>query len=437
MTDWTDDLDGLRSRVTDFSRPARFGGMALAAFMAAFGIWALVVPISGATMAAGTVIADGHTQVLRHAQGGVLSEIRVTEGERVKAGDVIAVLSPEAQRASRGQLLARMASDDVAIARLEAELAGQDFPADLGTRFARYPTDLLDQLIADQAESFTKRAAYRQSQQQVMAAQAAALTQQKIGLEGEIDALRQQIASIEDDMALRQAAQAKGFGRAADLRQIEREHARLTGSLARSSGELNALIQQMAEVDSKKAAFDNDQAQTMSEDLSKLRAEQKELTDQLAAAEMAVSRVEIRADAAGIVNKLDVNTIGSAVEPFAPIAEIVPQDGQVEVEARLAPIDIDNVSIGQDADVTFPSITRHNEPPLPATVTFVSADSQLDQHTGERYFVVRLNLDTAALAEQPPTSPGMIADVYIRQPDHTLVQYLLQPLTQSLTRSFR
>ncbi|UJW85360.1 HlyD family type I secretion periplasmic adaptor subunit [Devosia sp. SL43] len=437
MVELAPDYTALRHRVTDFSATTRLGGLVIGAFMAVFGVWTVVAPISGAVIAPGIVVTDGRTQMLRYDRGGVIAAINVAEGDRVAAGDVIAVMSPEAEKAALGQLTARLAVLDVTLARLAAERDGQDFPADLTTRFAGYDAGLVTSVIAGQQAEHAQRAVRRAADQSVIAAQRQALVEDRAGLVGERDALLSQSASLAEDLALRRAAAADGYGRAAQLRELEREDARIAGSLARLDGQLNSVDEQLAEMDARLASLDATFAQDVAMELAKLGAERLELSDQLEAATVAVDRVEVRADQPGIVDKLHVNTVGSAVEPYAVIAEIVPDDQPVLIEAKVAPIEIDDIAVGQMADIVFSGLSRKDDAPLEAEVVFVSPDSHVDERTGARYFTVRLDLSREALAGLPPTGPGMAVETYFRKPNHTLLQYLLAPLTDSFGKAFR
>ncbi len=438
MTTLPTDLDMTRSRVSDFSGATRLGSRVLAGFGAVFVIWAVIVPISGAVIAPGVVVSDGKSHVLRHASGAVVSAIHVREGDHVTAGTLIAELSPEAEKAALSQLNARLAGLDVTLARLAAERDGTTFPAAVtNASLTQYAPDLVAEFMADQAETFASRADRVAAEGRVLTAQREALLRERTGLEGETNALKLQLASVGKDLELRRAAQVRGYGRAAQLREIEREHARIQGSIERAEGQLKAIDEQVRETDGRLAAQAANLAQDISTEIAKARAERLELADQLAAARVAAGRVEIRAPAAGIVDKLRVNTIGSAIEPFAPIAEVVPDDAPILIEARVAPIEIDDIAIDQDAEIMFGGLARKNFDPLPAKVTFISPDSHLDERTGARYFTVRLDVDRQALDEMPKTGPGMVADAYFKKRDHTLLQYLFAPFTDSFSRAFR
>jgi HlyD family type I secretion membrane fusion protein len=438
MIDLAPDYAALRHRVTDFSSTARLGSIIIGGFMAVFGIWALVAPISGAVIAPGVVVTDGKTQMLRYDRGGVLAAINVVEGQRVAAGDVIALMSPEAEIAMLGQVTARLAVLDVTLARLTAERDGEAFAgSDMVSSFPQYDAALLSRIADDQQVEFTQRATRHQADRAVIAAQREALEADRVGLLGERDALEIQAASIGEDLALRRAANAQGYGQAAQLRQLEREAARLDGALSRINGQLNAVAEQMREnaarLDSLTATF----AQDVATELAKLGAERLQLLDQLAAANAAADRVEVRADQPGIIDKLHVNTIGSAIEPYMVIAEIVPDGQPVLIEAKVSPMEIEDIAVGQEADIMFTGLSRKDDAPVPAKVTFISPDSHADERTGARFFTIRLDIDPSTMAELPPTSPGMTVETYFRKANHTLVQYLLAPITDSFGKSFR
>lgn len=420
--------------VTDFSPFARVGAIALGGFFALFGAWALLVPISGAVISSGMVVNDGRVQVIRHETGGVVEAINVREGDIVTAGTVLAVLSPIDAQAALGQLDTRLLALDLRIARLTAERAGTAFdPAS----FAATNPVLLDQLLADQEAELSTRTARLGSELAVLSAQSEALARQRDGVSGEVAALTTQLASLAEDLSLRRAAAANGYGRAAQLRELEREHARLDGSLVSANASLAAIDMQRVELDNRVAALEQEFQERVAADLATARAERLELGEAHGAAASAVDRVEIRAPVDGIVSRLAVNTIGSAIEPYGAVAEIVPQGEPLVIEARVEPTDIDELVIGQTAEVVFAAFPRSEVDPVVASVEFISPASHADERTGAQFYTVRLSVPREELVGLPPLLPGMPAETYFRTADHTLAQYLVAPLLDSFPKAFR
>lgn len=423
------DAAALRARTTDFAPFARIGAVALGAFAATFGIWALFVPIQGAVIASGLIVNDGKIQVIRHETGGVIDAIKVREGDTVAKDQIIAVLSPANARASRDQLEARLLGLDAKLARLAAESSG--------TPFAFHGTGnpaLVAELTADQQREYDSRATRRASDTAVLSAQLAAQESQRDGAEASIAAYETQLASLGEDIALRRQAAANGYGRAAQLRELEREQARLTAALASSRSSLAALAEQIAEASARLAKSDADSQEEIAQETADAGRERAEIIQQQQAAQNALDRVEIRASSAGTVSKLYVNTTGSAIEPFAPLAEIVPDDAPLIVEAMVDPLDIDEVRALQTAEIVFSGLDRNQVVPVEGTVEFISPSSRVDERTGMQFYTVRLNVPRDGL---PHILPGMPAQTYFHTEDHTFAQYLLAPILDSFRKAFR
>ncbi|MEQ1770385.1 MAG: HlyD family type I secretion periplasmic adaptor subunit [Devosia sp.] len=418
----------LRHRTTDFAPLARLGAVALGGFAATVGIWALFVPIEGAVIAPGIIVNDGRIQVLRHEGGGVLQDIKVREGDAVKAGQVIAVLAPQTIEAQRDQLAARLAGLDVRLARLVAERDGTVFSYDAAGN------TLVQQIVADQQQEFDTRAARRLTDDGVLNAQLAALESQKSGLAAGNEAYEMQIASVAEDLRLRRDATVKGYGRAAQMRELEREQARLQAALAGSQSSLAALDEQIAEAQSRLAKAQADSSEEIAKALADARAERSEVVEQQRAAQTALDRVEVRAPGNGVVAKLYVNTPGSAIEPYSPLAEIVPEDVPLIVEAMVDPMDVDEVKLGQQAEVVFSGFDRNLVDPVMGDVEFISPSSRVEERTGQQFYTVRLKVEREGL---PPIMPGMPAQTYFETGRHTFVQYLFAPIADSFTKAFR
>jgi HlyD family type I secretion membrane fusion protein len=128
------------------------------------------------------------------------------------------------------------------------------------------------------------------------------------------------------------------------------------------------------------------------------------------------------------------------IRPGEPILDIVPDDEELLVDARLSPMDIDVVATGLPAQIVLPAFKQRHLPRIEGRVHRISADAITDPHTGERYFEARIEVDPEQLAAiEPPIelAAGMPAEVYIMIGERTMLDYLLQPVFDSLRRAFR
>ncbi|MGH6916244.1 MAG: HlyD family type I secretion periplasmic adaptor subunit, partial [Geminicoccaceae bacterium] len=176
------------------------------------------------------------------------------------------------------------------------------------------------------------------------------------------------------------------------------------------------------------------------EELSRVQAELAEVEQRLAASRDVLARTQIRAPSAGTVVELRFHTPGGVIRPGEPVLDIVPDDEELLVDARLSPLDIDVVAAGLPAQIILPAFKQRHLPRIEGRVRRISADAIVDPHSGERYFEARIEIDPAQLAALEPAielSAGMPAEVYITIAERTMLDYLLQPVFDSLRRAFR
>jgi len=157
------------------------------------------------------------------------------------------------------------------------------------------------------------------------------------------------------------------------------------------------------------------------------------------AAEDILTRLVIRAQQQGTVVNLQVHTVGGVISPGQATMEIVPENDELVVEVTINPLDIDIVHQGLIARVSFTAFKMRHTPNLEGLVTYVSADSLINQTTGEPYYTARVTVSPKELARLNGQQlyPGMPAQVMIVTDNRTPLQYLLAPITESFEKAFR
>jgi HlyD family type I secretion membrane fusion protein len=296
---------------------------------------------------------------------------------------------------------------------------------------------LIDYLINDQMTEFRDRRTQLSDTLGVLLAQRRAFEEQMLGSQGQLDALNGQLSSLSTDVELRRTAIKEGFGRESALREMERQEGSARGEIAKMNSTLAALRHQINEIDQRIGSTRSQFKEKVSNELSKTRSELIEAIETLAGKAETAARVDIRAPVTGVVKTLHVNTIGSAVEPYRPLLEIVPEGRPLLIEAHIQPTDVDNVFPQQKAKVVLSAFNRHLFDPADAHVEFVAADATKDEATGQSYFVVRLAVDATNDKPLPPIVPGMPAEAYLVTGDRTFAEYIAEPFVQSFQRAFR
>ena len=238
------------------------------------------------------------------------------------------------------------------------------------------------------------------------------------------------------------------LARKTDVSAIQRAEAGLSGELGDLFGRLADSKERIARAEQQIAQLRSATAQKVAEELRATETELDDVHEQIRAARDVMERVEIRAPVRGIVVRLNHHTPGAVVSPGATVLELLPVNDELIIEARVNPSDISYVQVGQSALIRLTALNQRITPMIEASVIYVSADTvpELDSRNSDpaaarrHSYVARVSLDQQDLRAKidgfRPT-PGMPADVYIRTGERTFFNYILRPLLDSLSRSFR
>jgi HlyD family secretion protein len=421
-------------------RPVLLGLAALVALLLGFGLWATLTTISGAIVAQGRIEVELDRQVVQHPDGGVVSRIMVAEGATVRAGDPLLLLEGDALQSELtivngqlGELAARMA-------RLTAERDGAIEPVFPDTLLAEAAADpAVATQIDGQRSLFDARLATLTEAGEQLARRIDQVRAQADGTNAQRRALATQLALIKDELAAQQNLLDKGLAQAGTVLALEREQARLEGQL----GELAAAIAQsqgqMTEIEIQISGLQTRRREEATAELRDIGPMLLEMAERRRAFVERIDRLEIRAPVAGIVLGLQVTTPRAVLRPADPVLYIVPQDRALVITARIAPIHIDEVTVGQMADLVFPAFASHEVPHLQGCVTLVSADALTDPQTGAAYYLAELELaegERARLGDRM-LLPGMPVEVFLQTGGRTPLAYLMKPFTDYFFRAFR
>jgi HlyD family secretion protein/epimerase transport system membrane fusion protein len=427
------------------ARPAAIAGAVIAVFLMVFVGWGATAPISGGAIAAGRISPEGSRRIVQHLEGGIIERFEVADGDRVEAGDTLIVLRETQARASFQVLLNQQLMFEAQRARLRSEQAAREavtFPDRL-IEAARSNREVAE-MLETQRELFTRRTQLHSNRQQVYA--------QRIGqLNAEISGLREQIASqnerlrlIEEEIADTRSLFERGLAPRPRLLALQREEASIREQRAANRAAIARAEQSIGEAEVTLLAADAQRLDQVSTELNEVQAQLSEVNERLLASEDVLERTVIRAPISGTVVNLRLKTEGGVIRPGEPVLDIVPEDEALIITARLSPIDVDLVTIGQTAAVNLSALPQQSLPRIEGEVIGLSADTLLDEQTGESYYSVRVRVDieeinrlSAQIGEELQLTAGMPADVLIVTGERTLLAYLLEPLRDSMRNALR
>jgi HlyD family secretion protein len=430
----------------DGRREIQAGWIIAGAFFIAFLGWATFARLDQAAYAQGEVTVEGHRQSVQHKEGGIVSALDVKEGQKVQEGQVLIALAGTDTRAQEAALAAQVFGLKAEQARLRAEQFGAatiTWPAE----FAALKGD--DLVAAQNAQKvqqaqFDTRAAALNSQKKVLAQKASELKEQSQGYQRQIEATDEQNRLIGEELQGVKELAAEGFAPQTRVRSLQRNQAELSGQRGQYAAGIAQAQQQVGETQLQALQLDKQHADDVATRLRDVEFQLNDAEPKLRAAQDALARDQVRAPASGQVVGLSVFTVGGVIAPGQKLLDIVPTNAGLVIEARVNPQDADDIKVGQEVEVKFPSLHDRSLPVLKGTLTKLSADSFVDDKTGQRYFtaeatVPEATLERLKLAEngQFQLKPGLPAQVLIPLRKRTALQYMTQPLTEAIWRSFR
>ena len=404
-----------------------------------FGGWASTVPISGALIAPGAVVVESNVKKVQHPTGGVVGEVRVRDGDTVKAGDIVVRLDETVVKASLAIVTKTLNGLWARAARLEAEQRGLDrirFPAMLLDR-AEDP-DVRD-VMASETKLFEVRVYGRAGQKAQLRERVTQLNEEIAGLSAQENAKDKEIALVEKELVGVRDLYEKHLIQISRLTTLERDSARLAGERAQYIASRAQAKGKITETELQIIQVDKDMVSEVSKDLRETNDKIGEFVERKVTAEDQLRRIDIRAPQDGMVLQSTVHTVGGVITAGDAIMMIVPQADDLSVEAKVNPQDIDKLQIGQKTLLRLSAFNQRTTPELTGRVTRVSADVTTDQRTGQSYYTIRVSMPPAEVARLGDNKliPGMPVEAFVQTGDRTMFSYLMKPLSDQLMRSFR
>lgn len=411
----------------------------IALFLGGFGIWAAGVPLAGAVIVPGVVAAAGNNNEIQHLEGGIISAVHVTEGERVTAGTPLVTMDGTAVRAEMNMHIKQWTGLLARQARLVAERDKSTVLVFDGDLLALADRHRLGHLLDEQQDEFLARLSRHQSEKVILRQRVAAARQSIAGYESQRVALEEQKALIVDEAERKHVLLEKGLTNRSEYTALLRSQASLIGQLGSLTSEIDQAQSRIVEAEEQLIRVDIERVEQALSELGDLSAGIGRLEEQITAAGHVLDRLVVSAPADGLIVHLPHTMPGSVVGAGAVLAELLPTGDELIVEARLDPADVDAVRFGQEAQLRLVALNARVTPQVGATVAFLSPDRLRDEATGQEYFAARLAItdDLPADVDARQIYPGMPAEVLIATEERTFVQYLAKPITDSFHRAFR
>lgn len=417
----------------------RIGGIIAGVFFVGFLGWASFIPLDAAATAEGVVAVAGNRQAVQHRDGGIVTELNVQEGQMVREGDLLLQISASELVAQERGLAGEAISLQAQRARLLAERAGS-------ARLAR-PVELInlseeDKVLADEAMAsqqllFDTRRSSRINERNVLEQRIRQHNEQISGISHQQVSNELQKQLMGEELEGLQKLVPSGYVALNRVRAMEREVANLDGRDGSLRSDAARLTEAIGEARLGIISIDRRKQEEVATELRDVQVRLDEVMPRLNATRQQIARATVRAPATGQVVALKVFTEGGVVIAGDTLMEIVPSDRRLVIEAKAAPTDADDLTIGMTTQIRFPALQEKDLPILDGQISKVSADSFEDQRTGAHYFEIEVMVPPESLEKLKEfrsdggIRAGLPAQVIVPLRKRTALGYLLEPLSST------
>jgi protease secretion system membrane fusion protein len=401
--------------------------------------WASVAPLDAGVVIEGSVIVSGNRKAVQHPGGGVIQEINVREGARVKKGDVLLKINPLSTEANLSSTEAEYISMLAAESRLLSERTGNSsikWKNEL-VSFGNSDARVIEAKQVQQ-QLFDSRRAELTSQLRILGEQLAGLQAQAASLVKVLAEKRSQMVSIEQQARNTNQLAKEGYVPESQAAELQRNQSALQGDIASL----------MAQIASNQASISATQLQIVQQRTTFIRDIDVQLTEtqknrdayqtRIASLKFDRSLTEVRAPVSGIVVGLKTNTVGGVIGAAQVLMEIVPEGGHLIIEAKIPTVSIDKVHAGLESDLRFSAFNQRTTPVIPGYVRLVGADKLTDEKGNDYYLShVEATDEGQRLLGLNHVQPGMPVEVIVKTGERTFMAYICKPIKDRFARSFK
>jgi len=432
----------IAGQLKKMANPRRYSFAGYVILLITFGIlgaWAYFAVIASAVVAPGVVALESDRKVVQHLEGGIVQEILVREADFVEQGDPLLVLDNIQVNSEITVLEQRRATSEALIARLVAE---QTFAEEID-----FSPDLLNSedphvksAVQAQRNIFEDRRSIFLSQTEILEFRAEQLNGQAEGYEVQLAAVERRHALRSELFERMRTGEERGVIESNRLSEMQDEVIQIEASIGTAMSDIAQVKAAAGEARLNILKLKQEYSERANSELKTARSELAEINEKLTVAADRMRRTTILAPTTGKVQSLAVTTRGSVIRSGEILMEIVPSDETLLIDAKVAPVDVDNVRPGLETEVRFSAFKARLSKLVLGEVLSISTDVVTTKDSSEApYYLARIKVPDENLTDEirEGLTAGMPADVVILTGERTVLQYMLDPLSEAIFKSLR
>ncbi len=421
----------------DYTPIRNFGLLVLMVTVGIFGTWSYFAPIGSSALALGSVAVKSHRKTVQHLDGGIIQKIFVKDGDLVEAGQQLMLLDDTQINAQMEMLKGQYISHKSLSERLTAERNNKQ-----KVLFSSELTEMSDSRVKEAIEGqrniFKARKNSHQGEMAVLQQRIQQLDSKISGLVAQRVSKKELAGSYVKEIKGLRKLLADGFVEKQRLRDLERNLTLTKGDIATLTSDIATTQMQRGETRLQILQNEKKLQEDVAHQLEDANAKLFDIFARLQAVKDKKARAKIKAPVKGSVFNLSIYTEGGVITAGSPILDIVPEGVDLIIRVQISPLDIDRVRMGAVAEVRFSAFSNKTIPTLEGVLTAISADSFVDEKTGNSFYqaTVELTEESRVNLGDLKLIPGMPVEVLVNTGERTLFEYLMQPISDAFARAF-
>lgn len=432
----------LEGAVAGGRRVIRLGGWVIAVFFGLGGGWLALAPLNGAVIADGTLIVGAYRKTVQHQEGGIVKAILVKEGDHVAQGQPLLTLA-EIQASSSTEILqGQLDGELLRAARLAAERTRNDrFAVPKAVAERAKANSSLAALVAAERQLFETRREQLRGQVSVLKTQVIQVREEAAALEERYQTALKSAGLIGEELAMSEELRARNFVQKTQVIGLKRSMSEKEEQRGEFKAQIAQAKQKATDIELRILGLFDAYMRDAADELKDVNRRILDLQERIRPNADVLDRLVVRAPVSGEVVDLRVTTVGGVVGAREMLAEILPDNTGLIVEAKVRIADIAHIKAGDPVEVQLSAYQQRVTPLIKGRMVYISADSLVESVNGApaSYYKAQAVIDPVALkaAGSPPLLPGMPAVLFIQTRTRTALEYLVEPVTDVWRQAFR
>lgn len=395
--------------------------------------WATVITVEEVATAQGNIVPTKNIQLVQHLEGGIITDIKVKEGELVKKGDILIRLDGSSAESDLDSLNLRKTSLEYKAVRLRALIDNvkPQFAIDEGNSDSQA-------LAQEQLKIYETALKAREDEREIIQEQIKQKAALIEGLTTKQKSYDNNLKLVQEENKIKENLYKTGNVSKFQYIQVQKQLNSITADMQENKSSVEQANSSLIEYQNRLEFLDSNFMDRAYDQLNQTETELSQTKEAIDKYQDRVNRLEIRAPIDGYIKVLNVKTLGGVVDAGKILAEIVPLEGGLIAEIHINPRDIGYISLGQKAKVKISTYDYSKYGTLEGELTYISA-SAFESEQGERYYTGRVSLAKNYFGDDPKKNvviAGMVAQVDIITGSSSIMSYLLQPIYKSVDSSF-